>query len=71
MFSSADLSLAVWKMRKNQLFTGGGAASGMILQNQRWLPVGIFSVKIAALGSLKRVTGGIFKLVSNFKEVSC
>jgi hypothetical protein len=37
------------------------AAFGMILQNHRQLPVCIFSVKSAALGSLKRVTGRIFK----------
>jgi hypothetical protein len=37
------------------------AASGMILQNQMQLPVRIFSFKIAALGSLKRVPGRIFK----------
>ncbi len=37
-------------------------ASGMILQNHRRLPVCIFSVKIAALGSLKRATGRIFKI---------
>ncbi len=34
----------------------------MILQNHRRLPVSIFSVKIAALESLKRVTGRIFKI---------
>jgi hypothetical protein len=33
-----------------------------ILQNHRRLHVSIFSVKIAALGSLKRVTGRIFKI---------
>ncbi len=38
------------------------AASGMILQNHRWLPVSIFSVKIAALGFLKWVTGRIFNM---------
>ncbi len=32
------------------------AAFGMILHNHRRLPVSIFSVKIGALGSLKRVT---------------
>ncbi len=32
------------------------AASGMILQNHRRLSVRIFSVKIAALGSLSQVT---------------
>ncbi len=40
-----------------------GKASGMNLQNQRRLPVCIFSVKITALGSLKRVTGRCSKLV--------
>ena len=37
-------------------------ASSIILQNHRRLPVCLFSVKIAALGSLKRVTGRIFKI---------
>jgi hypothetical protein len=47
------------------------AASSMILNNHRRLPVSIFSVKIAALGSLKRVTGWIFKkLVINSKGAS-
>ncbi len=46
-------------------------ASGMALQIHRGrLPVNIFNVKIAGLGSLKRVTERIFKLVSNFKEAS-
>jgi hypothetical protein len=35
------------------------AASGMVLQNHRRLPVSIFSVIIATLGSLSRVTGRI------------
>ncbi len=38
------------------------AAYGMILQNHWRLPVNISSVKIAASGSLKRVTGRIFKI---------
>jgi hypothetical protein len=38
------------------------AASGSILQDHRWLPVCIFRDKIAALGSLKRVAGRIFKI---------
>jgi hypothetical protein len=44
----------------------------MILQNHRRLSVSIFIVKIAALESLKRVTGRIFKIstVSNFKGAS-
>jgi hypothetical protein len=48
MFSSSDLSLAAGKMRKINL---SQAASGII-----------FSVQIAALGSLMRVTGRIFKM---------
>jgi hypothetical protein len=41
----------------------------MIFQNHRRLPVCMFSVKMAALWSLKRVTERIFlQLVSNFKE---
>jgi hypothetical protein len=39
------------------------AASGMNLQNQSRLPGCIFSVKITALASLKRVTGRCSKLV--------
>jgi hypothetical protein len=48
------------------------AASGMIFQNHRRLPVSIFSVKIAALGTLKWVTGRIFKISKfcNFKAAS-
>jgi hypothetical protein len=53
MFSSADLSLAAGKINSSE------AASGMILQNHRRLPVRIFSVKTATLVSLKRVTGRI------------
>ncbi len=34
----------------------------------RWLPVSIFSVKIAAFGSLKRVTGRIFKTSKQFQR---
>ncbi len=37
-------------------------AFSIVLQNHRRLPVSIFSVKITALGSLKRVTGRIFKI---------
>ncbi len=54
MFSTDDLSLACVRTNLSR------AASGMILQNHRWLPVCIFSVKIAVLGSLKWVTGTIF-----------
>jgi hypothetical protein len=46
------------------------AAFGIILQNHRRLSVSIFSAKIAALVSLKQVTGRIFKIVNNFKEAS-
>ncbi len=45
------------------------AASGMISRNHRRLHVSIISVKIAAIRSLKPVTGSISKLVSNFKGV--
>jgi hypothetical protein len=71
MLSSADSSLAAGKIHKNQFVSG--SFCGMILQNHRRLPVSIFSVKIAALGSLQRVTNlleGFSKLVSNFREAS-
>jgi hypothetical protein len=61
MFSSADLSLAAGKMRENKLVYLSPAAFGIILQNHRRLPVSIFSIKIAALGSLNRVTGRFFQ----------
>jgi hypothetical protein len=61
----ANLSLAAG-MRKNL----SQVASGMILQNYWRLPVSIFSVKIAALRSLKRVTGMIFKISMQFKRAS-
>ncbi len=64
--SSADLSLAAEKMRKN--YNLSYAASGMILQNHWWLPVCIFSV-MAGSWSSKRVTGRFFK-ISNFKGAS-
>jgi hypothetical protein len=38
------------------------AASGIILQNHRRLPLSISNVKIAAFGSLKWITGRIFKI---------
>jgi hypothetical protein len=66
MLSSADSSLAAGKIRKNQLVSG--SFCGMILHNHRRLPVSIFSVKIAALGSLKRE--GFSKLVINFRGAS-
>jgi hypothetical protein len=46
------------------------AASDTILQNHWRLPVSIFSVKIATLGSLSELLEGCSKLVSNFKEGS-
>ncbi len=61
MFSSTDLSLAAGKMRKNYS-NKSQADSGMILQNHSQLLVSIFSVKIAALESLKRVTGRFLKI---------
>ncbi len=44
------------------------AVSGVIFQNHRRLPVISFSVKIAALGSLKRITGRIFKISKLFRR---
>jgi hypothetical protein len=63
----ADHSLTAGKCIRINLTQ---AASCMNLLNHRRLPVSIFNVKIATLGSLKRVTGKIFKLVSNFKGAS-
>jgi hypothetical protein len=59
MFSSVDSVLAAGKMPRINL---SQAASGMILQNLRRLPVSIFNVKIAALGSLKKCNERIFKI---------
>jgi hypothetical protein len=57
--------------RENARINLSQAASGMIIQNHRRLPVSIFSVEIAALGSLKRVTAKIVKkLISNFKRAT-
>jgi hypothetical protein len=51
-----------WLQRKCARINLSQAASGMIIQNHRQLPVNILSVIIAAFGSLKRVTGNIFKI---------
>jgi hypothetical protein len=53
-----------WLEEKSARIKLSQAASGMILQNRKRLPVSIFSAKIAALGSLKCVTGRIFKISS-------
>jgi hypothetical protein len=50
-----------WLQEKCTRVSLSQAASGMILQNHKQLPVSIFSFKIIALESLKWVTGGIFK----------
>jgi hypothetical protein len=50
-FVIGDLSLAAGRINLSP------AAFGIVLQNHKRLLVSIFSVKIAALGSLKRVTG--------------
>jgi hypothetical protein len=42
------------------------AAAGMILKDQRRVPVR--SVKITALGPLKRITGSIFKISKEFQR---
>jgi hypothetical protein len=51
-----------WLQGKCSRINLSQAASGMILQNHRRLSVSIFSVKFAALGSLQRVNGRIFKI---------
>ena len=66
MFSSAVLSLAAGK--KCARFNLSQAASGIVLQNHRRLPVSIFCVKITAVGSFKRVTGRIFKISKWFQR---
>jgi hypothetical protein len=65
--SLADHSLAAGECTRINLTQ---AASCMNLLNHRRLPVSIFNAKIATLGSLKGVTGKIFKLVNNFKGAS-
>jgi hypothetical protein len=57
-----------WMQGKCARINLSQAASGMILQNHRRLPVEIFSVKIAALGSFKQVTGRIFKISKYFQR---
>ncbi len=60
-----------WLQGKCAKISMSQAASGMILQNPRRLPVSIFSVKIAALGCVKRGYWKEFsKLLSNFKRAS-
>jgi hypothetical protein len=51
-----------WLQRKCARKNLSQLASGMIFLNHRRLPVSIFVVKMAALWSLKRVTGRIFKI---------
>jgi hypothetical protein len=68
MFSGIDLSMAAGKCARINL---SHAASDMIFKNHSWLPASIFSVKIAAFGSLKRVIlKGFSKLIRNFKGAS-
>ena len=57
-----------WLQGKCARINFSHAASGMILQNHRRLPVYIYIYKIATLGSLKRVTESIFKIVSHFQR---
>ncbi len=60
MFSSADLSLAVGKMRMNQIVTVGFRYD---FTESQAASCKYFSVFFASLESLKRVTGRIFKIV--------
>jgi hypothetical protein len=66
----SSLATSYWLQGKCERISTLNAASALILQNRRLLPVSIFSVKIAALGSLKWVTGMIFLLVNNLKGAS-
>ncbi len=66
--SLVPTSQSHWLQGKCARINLSPAAFGIILQNHRWLPVSIFSVKIAALWSLKRVTGRIFKISKSFQR---
>jgi hypothetical protein len=56
------VSTSHWLQGKCAKISLSLAASSMILQNQRRLPVSIFNLNIAAVGSLMRFTGKIFKI---------
>jgi hypothetical protein len=57
-----------WLQGKGTRINLSQAASGVILQLHRRLPVSTFNVKIGPFGSLKRDTGKTFKTIaSNFK----
>jgi hypothetical protein len=66
MFSGVDLIGC--RENAQELTCHMQAAFGMILQNPRRLTACISSVKIAALGSLKRVTEKTFKIIKSFKR---
>ncbi len=53
----SSVATSHWMQGKCARINLSQATSGMILKNHWRLPESIFSVKIAALGSLKRVTG--------------
>ncbi len=63
MFSSAGLSLAAEKMRKNLLITGG-----FLIDFTESLRLSVSSVKTAALGSVKWVTRRMFKICKYFQR---
>ncbi len=56
------VSTSHWLQGKCTRLNLSQAASGISSKNHRRLPVNIFSLKTAALGALKRVTGRIFKI---------
>jgi hypothetical protein len=60
MFPSADLSLAAGKMRKNYLVKDGFRYD---FKESQAASSKNFSIKIIALGSLKRVTDWVFKII--------
>jgi hypothetical protein len=55
---------------KGTVSRGGNFFEGLniLISTFRRLPVGVFSVKIIALGSLKRVTGRIFNICMLFQR---
>ncbi len=67
-FSLVPTSQSHWLQRKCARINLSQAASGMILQNNMRLPESIFSVKIAALGTFKWITGRILKISKLLQE---
>ncbi len=65
-----DWLISHWLQGKCTKIKLSQAASGMILQNHRRLPVSIFSAKIAAIGLWNGLMKRFSKFLSNFKRSS-